>query len=230
MILRAIFTCVLSLAVCVGATQGAIVGLEAESGTITDGSPSGATFNTIVDTGDPGPLGDKYIINSQNSTTGPNANDPMASYSVNIPSAGTYYLYVKVWVPSTGSASHDSIYYPSEFGASPTFSKANNLQNGETDTYVWANISSGGFVGYDGNIEYAISAPGAYTVGAGLQTFSILGREDPRIDAIAFSTDNWGENDTDKIAVLDAAVVPEPASFGLLGLGGLLLIARRRRR
>jgi len=46
------------------------------------------------------------------------------------------------------------------------------------------------------------------------------------IGAIAFATDNLG---TDQATFSALSVVPEPASFGMVTLGGLLMLAKRRR-
>ena len=84
--------------------------------------------------------------------------------------------------------------------------------NGTTETYTLAmNFTNNTFQVFAGGV-----AGGTYALPAGLQ-----------IGGIALGTDNGG---TDQAVFSAFQVVPEPASLAMVGLGGLMLLARRPKR
>lgn len=84
---------------------------------------------------------------------------------------------------------------------------------------------------------YALDNSGAVDTSLGtaglLGSVTIPANERDAILALASDGELWGEVGDDfalSQATLDVTVLPEPATLGLLGFGGLLLLGRRRRR
>ena len=198
--------------------NAAIVGFEAESGTL------GANFDPVHT--DIDALGGEYITTEVNQGGIVAAN--IVTYSVNFAETGTYDLYGKIYIGSGGSLD-DSFFYGSDFATTPSIqvNGIDSTQSGgvaSNEVYVWLNFSD--FTGTFGD-------PGVtFTVAAGDlttdPTFQIAGRENGlRFDAFAFGT--TGETFSD--AQLDAAVIPEPGTYALLaGCFALASVMIRRRR
>jgi len=192
--------------------NAAIVGFEAESGTL------GANFDPAI--ADAAALGGEYITTEVNQGGIVAAN--IVTYSVNFAETGTYDLYGKIYIGAQG-ALDDSFFYGSDFATTPSIT-VNGLDGVATEAYVWVNFSveTGTFGGT--GVTFTVAA-GDLTSDP---TFQIAGREDGlRFDAFAFGT--TGETFSD--AQLDAAVIPEPGTYALLaGCFALASVMIRRRR
>ncbi len=197
-----------------------IVGFEAESGTYINGP--GPFDGWRLET-DANALGGQSIYaryQNFNAPTLPANADAVVSYTVSFDTTGTYDLYARMSMTNNGS---DTFYADTSFdGAQNSWDQSSNLGQSTGDPlnpagsgYVWVNMS-------DENIAtFTVAAPGTVQ-------FNIAARErDLRFDSFAFGTTADRATITD--AQLSAAVVPEPSSTALLGLGGLALILRRRR-
>ena len=205
--LKRLTTGVLLVAIA-GTSQSAIIGFEAESGSL------GANFDPTQSNA--GALSGTYITTEVNSTgTSPGSEDNTVIYSLNV-AAGTYDVYVRARI-GDNNANDDSFFWATSFGdASPTTSGDWKFENG---------LSGAGIpVGASGPFGWS-TARGTITSTGGTVQWEIGGREDGfDIDAFAFVTQGQSVTDTD----LDNAVIPEPSSLALLGLGGLMLARRRR--
>ena len=198
--------------------NAAIVGFEAESGTL------GIHFDPAI--ADAAALGGKYITSSADQG-GTGANN-IVTYLVNFAETGTYDLYGKIYVGSGGSLD-DSFLYGSDFATTPSI-KVNGIDSTQlggvasNEVYVWLNFSD--FTGTFGGsgVTFTVAAGDLTTD----PTFQIAGRENGlRFDAFAFGT--TGETFTD--TQLDAAVIPEPGTYALLaGCFALASVMIRRRR
>ena len=191
--------------------NAAIVGFEAESGTL------GIHFDPAI--ADVAALGGEYITTEVSDTGSPNANK-LVTYSVTFAETGTYDLYGKIYVGPGGNAD-DSFFFGDSFGTKTLgtttgWITANGLSTESDEAYAWVNLS-----------DFATGSTFTVT-GAGDETFEIAGREDGlRLDAFAFGT--TGETFTD--TQLDAAVIPEPGTYALLaGCFALASVMIRRRR
>lgn len=209
----------------VASANAAIIGFEAESGMLgsnfvelsTISGSSGTYLDTTVSVGG----------------GSPGSADGVATYSVSL-AAGTYDLYARFYI--NNSASDDSFFAPVGFGTKDLtdahWYHVNQLEqskNSFTDpdgapitnaTWVWLNLTD-----TDTNLGSGTENVGSYTSTGGAQTFQYGHREDGLlIDAFAFVTD--GESPS--VAELDNALIPEPASLALLGVGSLLIAGRRR--
>lgn len=184
----------------------ATIGFEAE----TFYAEGGNGFDIVADVD---ALGGESITTASNSTSPGNT----ATYSLTFSEAGDYELYAKILIPGSDNddGGNDSFYAPDDFGSSPVWEEVNGLSvNGPSDTvYHWRNITS--------DFTSTTYDPG----GAGTFDFMISGREDGLlIDAFVLSTDsNLSDTELD-------AVIPEPATLALLGLGGAVMLSGRKRR
>jgi endo-1,4-beta-xylanase len=197
------------LALTASSSHAAIIGFEAESGTL------GADFDPAQ--ADAGALGGFYITTETEKITGnnPETEARTVSYSLNV-AAGTYDVYVRGRV-GPGNANDDSFFYANAFGdADPTV------------TTDWQQINGMGSFGVP-QVSFGWSSALTATVTStgGTVQWEIGPREDG-FDMDAFALVSTGQVVTD--AELSAAVaVPEPSTTALLGLGGLALILRRRK-
>jgi hypothetical protein len=196
-------TILIALGTC--SSHAAIIGFEAESGTL------GSQFDPALTHA--GALGGFYITTETNNGGSEPGTDPFtASYTFDL-AAGTYDVYVRGL--QTG-ANDDSFYYAKAFGdANPTDGADWQLMNGgfgvPSASFGWSNVLTSTLVSTGGTVQWEIGA-----------------REDGfLIDSFAFVSTGQSVTDTE----LDNAVtaVPEPSSTALLGLGGLALILRRRK-
>ena len=200
-----------SAALAAGSAHAAIIGFEAESGTLgADFDPAQADLDA---------LGGTYITTeTDGSGDSPGTDARTVSYSLNV-AAGTYDVYVRARV-GAGGATDDSLFLAKAFGDADA-----------TVIAEWHKINgAGAWVG-----GYPATAPDfgwgqvnglTVTSAGGAVTWEIGAREDG-FDVDAFALVSTGQSVTDND--LDNAVIPEPGSFALLGLGGLLIGARRRR-
>ena len=202
----------IALAAVAGSASAALIGFEAESGTL------GSSFDPAI--ADAAASGGQYITSEVNDTGAPGASHNMVTYSVTFAEADTYDLYGRIYIGAAGSLD-DSFHYGSDF-ATTSWVKVNGIDitqpNGVAiEEYVWVNLSD--FTGTFGT-------PGVtFTVaGAGVETFQIAGRENGlRFDGFAFGT----STETFSDAQLTAAI-PEPATLGLVAaFGGTILFIRR---
>lgn len=214
------------------ASQAAIIGFEAESGTIS--IHNSGTINTIADAS---ALGGQYIIADPAGTTARG----QVQYDVTLAGGTTYALWTRVKAPNVNS---DSFYAPedepnlssgtTDFQTTPSVN-VNNLHNTQSDgAFTWMLVGGSADTGADAG-DYSVSG-----VGGGLFALTIQGREGVQIDAFAFVSEDegFGGNalDGDIVATeseaekLDAAVVPLPAAAWLFGsaLIGLVGVARRK--
>jgi len=211
------------------ASHGAIIAFEAESGVL------GSNLTTV----DGGGASGSYIeAITSNGGDNPATAGQVATYTVNLAAATTYDLYARYYIDSgDGNGSNDdSFFAAADFGTAAldaaSWYQVNNLSpdqppaytnpDGDTigdDEWNWLKISN--------NVTTPESAGDYTTTTAGAYTFQIGNREDGlRIDALAFVT----QGDTPSEADLDTALIPEPGSLALLGLGGLLMLGGSRRR
>jgi len=201
----------IALLTAVASANAAIVGFEAESGTL------GIHFDPAI--ADVAALGGEYITSSVDQG-GTGANN-VVTYSVTFAEADTYELYGKIYVGPNG-VFDDSFFFGSDFTTpSPTaWTLANGLASESVEAYAWVNLSE--FVAGDNFYTIAGADVGV------AQTFQIAGREDGlRFDAFAFGT----STETFSDAQLDAAVIPEPGTYALLaGCFALASVMIRRRR
>ncbi len=155
--------------------------------------------------------GGQFITTAGN-TTG-SSPDATVTYNITFSEAGDYDFYLRFRV--LGDNFDDSFFAPDDFGANPGWISNNNLNR--SGDWVWLNVSQ------DAN-------GGPYTVEAGdlgnPLTFKLGGREDGfDIDGFVLSTDSDLSDEQ-----LDAAIIPEPATVALLGLGGIVMLSGRKRR
>jgi hypothetical protein len=168
-------------------------------------------------------------ITSNSSSNSPGTAARVATYTVNLPSAGTYQLYARLLV-GAGSVNDDSLFYANGFGIkSPTTTTSwilvNNLANvgftvgtdvvtggGSAGTQVWKWINLSQF------------APGpTFTVTAGnlTQSFQIGAREDGlAMDKFVFGTAGY----TFTVADLDSGASGTPPAAPTLALPTDLVI------
>ena len=189
--------------------NAAIVGFEAESGTL------GIHFDPAI--ADVAALGGEYITSSVDQG-GTGANN-VVTYSVTFAETGTYDLYGKIYV-GPGGVLDDSFFFGDSFGTKALgtttgWITANGLASESDEAWAWVNLTE-------------FTATTIFTASIGDETFEIAGREDGlRFDAFAFGT--TGEAFSD--AQLDAAVIPEPGTYALLaGCFALASVMIRRRR
>jgi hypothetical protein len=213
-----------------------IVQFEAESGTLGDAW-------TI--TADAGALGGNVIKNTIAGTV------TTANYSVGFTEAGTYDLYVRFVVSPNGST--DSFFLAPDFGVAATVQENNlgfagatpnsilnavQLVSGDPAGSTWADVSVGDviWVNFTTNFEENDGGSGnnfeigTFNVAApGTLAYQIARREvGMAIDALAFVLSS--EASLVRVgADGNLAVVPEPATFLLVGLAGLLPLGWRRR-
>jgi len=218
-------TVVLAIAVLSVSTgvQAAILGFEAESGTL------GANY-TI--TADASALGGNYLASANQTGNSPDEAADLATYSVTL-EAGTYDLYARIYVGG-GTGDDDSIFIGNGFGAKAIdtgddWIRVNNLQEDansyqtpEGDEFV--NETAYQWLKFSTQVTQDEAVPQFVSTGA-TETFIIGHREDGfRVDAFAFVSDG----ETPSSAQLSAAV-PEPATLSLLAFGGLAALRRRRK-
>ena len=190
--------------------NAAIVGFEAESGTL------GIHFDPAI--ADVAALGGEYITTEVSDTGSPNANK-LVTYSVTFAETGTYDLYGKIYV-GPGGVLDDSFFFGDSFGTKALgtttgWITANGLASESDEAWAWVNLTE-------------FTATTIFTASIGDETFEIAGREDGlRFDAFAFGT----STETFSDAQLDAAVIPEPGTYALLaGCFALASVMIRRRR
>jgi O-glycosyl hydrolase len=173
-------------------SQGALVTVEAESGSL------GANFLVGVSGGA------TYISNTNNNpAANPGIPERVATYSVTFPQAGTYDLYARVLIGS-GAANDDSFFYASSFGPRSATNTAdwilcNNLWNvgftNPSDVVTGAGtVQSGVWKWLDLSQFNGGQAPLTFTVTNGnlTQTFQLGGREDGLgLDKFAFGTTGY---------------------------------------
>lgn len=158
--------------------------VEAETGTL------GASLTTATDTG-----GVTYITTIENSAATPTP-ARTATYQVSFPAAGSYALYVRIWVgPNTGN--DDSFYVPNDFNTTTSWAAPYNTSSGGA-TDPSAGVPTGGTAGQ--NVWKWVrmtslpgagggTGPSAWVVpdGALIQTFAWGSREDGLLfDKFAF--------------------------------------------
>jgi hypothetical protein len=223
-IMKKTTTILMALAATTALGQAAIIAFEAESGSM------GSGWDTVADNK---ANGGNYIVSNPNQTGDAPADEAnVTEFSVTLV-AGTYNLYARVLVDSVNQSGTDSIFIGDGFGAKTVATpdewiKVNDMQAG-ANTYVdadGAEIENGvyNWVKLSGQVTTDESVP-QFTSSGATETFQIGTREVMRIDSFAFVTDG----ETPNSAQLTAALVPEPSSAALLGLGGLALIFRRRK-
>jgi hypothetical protein len=190
-----------ALAITASVASAATIGIEAEDFD-AENSP-GFDIESDIDAS-----GGQFITTAGNTTSSPP--DATVTYNITFSQDGDYDFYLRYRV--LGGAFDDSFFAPDDFGVSPGWSSNNGLNT--SGNWVWLNVSQAG-------------NGGPYTVETGdlgsPLTFKLGGREDGfDIDGFVLSTDG---NLSDE--QLDTAI-PEPASLALFGLGGMLILARRR--
>jgi len=195
---------VVALAMTPSIASAAIIGVEAEDFD-SENSP-GFNIDSDIDAS-----GGQFITTAGN-TTSKSSPDATVTYNITFSEAGDYDFYLRFRVLS-GSNLDDSFLAPDDFGANPGWNSNNGLNR--SGAWVWLNVSQAG-------------NGGPYTVEAGdlgsPLVFTLGGRENGfDIDGFVLSTDS---NLSDE--QLDTAIIPEPASLALFGLGGILILARRR--
>lgn len=210
----------IALAAVAGSASAAIIGFEAEDGTLGSGWTTGNV--------DAGAIGGTYVTSPR--VTGAPIASRTASYSVDLAAATTYDLYVRFRVDTAGDtlnpALYDSMYVRGDFGTSAGWINVNGLagdQNAYTnadggdivdDTWQWLNFSAQ---------STSADVPQYTTTTAGTYTFEAGYREALHMDAYAFVT--AGEAVTS--AQLTSAI-PEPATLGLVAaFGGAIFWIRR---
>ena len=128
-----------------GVTNAAIIGFQAESGTL------GAEFDPPIV--DPDAIGGRYItVETGAGGEAPNHENRIVTYTVTFPEADTYNLYARLYIQSQpeDAPNNDSMFYGNGFGtkdvgADADWVKANGL--GPTDTgyhedeCFWINLS-----------------------------------------------------------------------------------------
>lgn len=204
----------------VGVSQASIIGIQAESGTFDSGdfltvsqadiNAAGAPLNTETLGGGSAiqSSGNRYALNDANKAKS-------ADYSFTVADAGSYTLWARIITTdgegfSVGTNSdiadgNDSFYYSSFNADGSTYSTL--TQNAVVNDALYVQLGA------------------AQALTTGLNTFSVLGREDGMIlDAFIVTDEAYNE------AAFDAALaIPEPATLGLIGaFGGGLLFVRRR--
>ena len=208
-----------SLLILTSAHAATIVGFEAESGTYINGPGSFDGWRLETDANALGGQSIYARYQNFNAPTLPANADAVVSYTVSFDTAGTYDLYARMSMTNNGS---DTFYADTSFdGVQNSWDQSGNLGTAGNPLdpvgsgYVWVNMATNGIA--------------TFTVAAtGTVQFNIAARErNLRFDSFAFGTTADRATITD--AQLSAAVVPEPSSTALLGLGGLALILRRRR-
>jgi glucuronoarabinoxylan endo-1,4-beta-xylanase len=174
------------LALGAASAHAALVGFEAESGTLgTDWAVSNSASPAYI------------TITTTGTNNNPGTVARVASYTVNFPAADTYQLYARVNV-GTNTFNDDSMFYAASFGSKdPTLNSDWILVNGlatggfsnKTDV-----VTGGGTLGSSVwkwiNLSQFTSQPG-FTVSAGnlTQTFQIGAREDGlSIDKFVFGS------------------------------------------
>ena len=206
--------CIFAVVVVFGSVSyGAAIGFEAESGVL-----SGFTIAN-----DAGALEGQCILGMTTDKDAPGTDT--ASYTVNFPQTGSWYLYARVFAPG---APGDSFYAPLSF---ETFTAPAGLVNGIGDElpgqYVWMAVTQDITSVI---VPVALSAraqsdplPYYNVTATGEATFSIAGREeDLRIDKFVFSTEL-------DLTVEGLNAAPEPTTMALLSIGALAMLRRRKR-
>jgi len=224
-IMKNITTTLIALAATSALSSAAIVAWEAEDGVL------GSEWITGVV--DAGAIGGTYVTSSNATGDSPSSANQVATYTISLDAATTYDLYLRFRVDVSNPAGLDSVFLGEGFGtktlgSAVDWTRVNNLQ-ADANTYVnpeSVEITNGtwNWVKFSGQVNQEESV-GTFTTTTGSETFQVGHREELHIDSYAFVTS--GETPTS--AELTAAIVPEPSSVALLGLGGLALILRRRK-
>jgi hypothetical protein len=193
-----------------GVTNAALIGFQAESGTL------GVDFDPPIVDPDGLALGGQYItIETPGAGGAPNHEDRIATYTVTFPEAGTYDLYGRLFVETAnenaagqGAPDNDSMFYGNGLGTKPpTSADAWIMCNSLTPSAEWFWINLSGSTGSAGEGAISFEVP----AGELTQTFQIGAREDGlRIDAFVFVTSTLSPTDVQ----LDAAVPQETKAFG----------------
>lgn len=207
-----------SVALGAATASAASIGYEAEWG--TPAPVVSHTYNVITDPAASGgeaiePDGADFGFGTANATM---------TYVVEFPEAGNYNLFVRLRRATDNTDTFDFRVSTSELRDTP-------ITNGNfvALTGSFASVTNSAYsivnalqdvtpvsLGFNGQNFYPIAAAGA-------REFQISNRNDNVIiDAFVFST----ESSLTEEQFL-AAIIPEPASLALLGLGGLALLVRR---
>jgi hypothetical protein len=193
-----------------GVTNAAIIGFQAESGTL------GIDFDPPIVDPDGLALGGQYItIETPGAGGAPNHENRVATYTVTFPEAGVYDLYVRLFVETAaenaageGGYDNDSMFYGNGFGTKPVASADDWIMcNNISPQAQWAWINLSEYTGDTGEGAISFEVP----AGELTQTLQIGAREDGlRIDAFVFATAT--ETPTD--AQLNEAVPQETRAYG----------------
>lgn len=165
---------VLLICLClVSIAQATIVKIEAEDPAFY--TIAGTNWQTVEDSDDTPASGGFYITAIANSN--PYTEETIRYYSIPIP-AGTYDLYMRLYVDNSDRYNNDSMFCGDSFGATANMGTYNDIGAFTTvdgvsvlDNYGWAQVNTG------------------YVSTGGNQVFRLSPREDGlRVDAIVFAT------------------------------------------